>query len=60
MFVDYTDSTEATICGVFSCPQDPTAYPNQGDCLKTDARFIAYVATLPANMQSAVNSMPGD
>lgn len=42
MFVQFTDSTETKIRSVFSCPQDPDTYPNQGAVDDTDARYVAF------------------
>ena len=46
--VQFTDSTETKIQSVFSCAQDPTAYPNQASIAATDARYLAFIAPNPA------------
>jgi hypothetical protein len=43
VYVQFTDSTETTVCSVFSCPQDPTQYPNQAEIDSSDPRYIAFV-----------------
>jgi hypothetical protein len=51
--VQFSASTETAIVAAFNCPQDETAYPNQGTVAASDARWAAYYATLPAAVQAA-------
>lgn len=52
--VQFSDATETIIVATFGCPQNATAYPNQGTVLPGDARWAAYYATLPASMQAGL------
>jgi hypothetical protein len=48
IFVQFSDSTEKTVISAFSCPQDPSAWPNQGEIDSSDERWSAYYRTIPA------------
>lgn len=50
--VQFTDSSESIIQSYFGNPQDETVYPNQGTVLSSDARWKAFVASMPALVQS--------
>lgn len=45
-FVQFKDSTEAAIICVFGCPQDPEAWPNQGEVEESDVRYVAFLESL--------------
>lgn len=47
MYVQFTDSTKATIQSVFSCAQDSVDYPNQGIVDVTDSRYLAFINPTP-------------
>ncbi|MBN3005586.1 hypothetical protein JW897_17780 [Chromobacterium alkanivorans] len=41
-YVQFSDAAETTIICAFSCPQDPTDYPNQGEIDDTDPRYLTF------------------
>jgi hypothetical protein len=47
-YVQFTDATQATVCSVFLCPQDPVAHPNQGEIDSQDPRVLAFLNPPPA------------
>ena len=51
MYVQFADSTEATIVAVFGSPQNAVSFPNQGAIQADDTRWAAFYAMLPATMQ---------
>ena len=50
IFVQFADGTQQTVIASFSCPQDVAAWPNQGTLEDTDARYTAFVASLPKSL----------
>jgi len=63
MFVQFADSTETTIIAIFGCPQDATAYPNQGQIDDSDARYQAFVnptATLAGAQAAQIAMLQAD
>lgn len=57
MFVQFADSTKETVVSVFSCAQDETNYPNQGDIDWDDALFQAYYNAQIPIVQEALTSL---
>ncbi len=47
MFVQFSDSTEATIVSLFGCAQDPKTFPNQGTVEADDPRYLTYYKGQP-------------
>ncbi|HEF5874768.1 TPA: hypothetical protein SAY52_005447 [Burkholderia cenocepacia] len=47
IYVQYSDSTENKIVGYFGSPQDEATFPNQGTVDASDARWVAFYATIP-------------
>jgi len=47
IYIQYSDSTEATIISYFGAPQDPDKYPNQGVIETSDARWATFYNSLP-------------
>jgi len=43
IYVEWTDASATAVLSVFSCPQDPTAYPNQAVIDSSDARYQAFI-----------------
>ena len=41
--VQFSDSSETKIIGIFGAPQDPSHWPNMGTVLDTDPRYIAFM-----------------
>lgn len=64
IFVQFSDSTEATIIAVFSEPQDETIYPNQGALESSDPRYSTWYSALqklpPGLMSQGSLVAPGD
>lgn len=56
IYVQFTDSKEAAISSVFSCPQDPDLYPNQEEMETSDNRYKAFYDSLPAVNQAHLPS----
>lgn len=51
IFVQFTDSSKTTICGVFSCAQPDDVVPVQGVLDASDPRYKAWwEALLPGTM----------
>jgi hypothetical protein len=48
LFVQYSDSSEATIISVFAGPQDAATFPNQGQVETSDSRYAAYFSAMPS------------
>ncbi|MCW3538356.1 hypothetical protein [Burkholderia cenocepacia] len=51
LLVQFSDSTEKTIIAFLPGPQDPDAYPNQGEVNSTDPRWKAFCDNLPIDVQ---------
>ncbi|WP_342705131.1 hypothetical protein OHZ10_29125 [Burkholderia arboris] len=47
IFVQFSDASEATVTSVFGCQQEAGAYPHQGEVAASDARYLAYLDSLP-------------
>ncbi|KIS52222.1 hypothetical protein A8E25_30140 [Burkholderia cenocepacia] len=45
--VQFSDDTETSIISVFNCPQDPLAWPHQGQVSLDDPRYHAYFSSVP-------------
>jgi hypothetical protein len=45
--VQFSDSTQKSVVSYFGCPQDPSAYPNQGQIDTSDPRYAAFYSSLP-------------
>ncbi len=43
VFVQFSDAMESAVTSIYSCPQDPKLYPNQGTIDSTDPRYLAFV-----------------
>jgi hypothetical protein len=43
MYVQFTDDSQQTILGVFTDPQNPDEYPNQGEVEEDDQRYLAFI-----------------
>jgi hypothetical protein len=52
MYVQFSDAAKATIISIFSGPQDPTVWANQGEVEGDDLRYIAYFDTLLPSAQA--------
>ncbi|CAB3764069.1 hypothetical protein [Paraburkholderia humisilvae] len=52
LYVQFSDATQSTICSVFSCSQDTTEFPNQGEIDTSDARWKTYCDTMPAQVRT--------
>ncbi|WP_324880242.1 tail fiber assembly protein [Pseudomonas bohemica] len=46
MYVQFDDETQAKIITVFSEPQDPEFWPNQGEVDEADQRYIDFLSLL--------------
>ncbi|MBB5462864.1 DUF4376 domain-containing protein [Paraburkholderia sp. Cpub6] len=59
VYVQFSDSTKTKVVAVFGCPQDATAFPNQGAIDATDARYQAFVnpASTLTGAQAAQNAV---
>lgn len=51
LYVQFTDGGEDVIQSIFSCPQDPNVWPNQGTVYSDDARYEAFYDALPIGMK---------
>jgi hypothetical protein len=51
IYVQFSDSTQASIAATFSCAQDPVEWPNQGQIATTDQRWHTYYSTIPSCLQ---------
>ncbi|AIS96803.1 hypothetical protein BTHA_2670 [Burkholderia thailandensis MSMB59] len=51
IYVQFSDSTETSICSYFSNPQDPDVYHNQGEVDLSDPRYKEFYASLPEFVQ---------
>ena len=49
--VQYADASEAQIIAIYSAPQDPDVYPNQGEMPSDDVRYVAYYDAQYPQMQ---------
>lgn len=58
MFVQFSDSTQLSVVGVFANAQNPTIYPNQGEIDISDARYAAFFNSLSASSQSFLPKPP--
>lgn len=58
LFVQFTDESETAIATIFSCPQNATEFPNQGQIVTSDSRYAAYYAALPSSIAARLPS-PG-
>lgn len=54
MYVQFSDAAETTIVGAFASPQDAAVYPNLADVPETDARYVAFLSSIPAELQKSV------
>jgi hypothetical protein len=54
VYVQFSDTSETVIMSVFSCPQDPAVWPNQGVIPSNDSRYESYFGTIPALMQKGM------
>lgn len=54
--VQFADSTEQAVVAYFACPQDATAYPNQGQVPSSDARYETFFNAQPESMQKGLPS----
>jgi hypothetical protein len=52
VYVQFSDSTETKIVGIFGSPQDPSVYPNQGEIDSSDDRIIVYYGPVSAGFHS--------
>ncbi|MCK4121416.1 DUF4376 domain-containing protein [Ralstonia pseudosolanacearum] len=55
--VQFADSSESVVVGVFACEQDANAYPNQAQIDSTDPRYVAFAnpsATVPGAQAAQV------
>jgi len=46
LYVQFSDSTETEITSIFSCPQNPSSFPNQAEIDSSDSRYKAYYEAL--------------
>lgn len=44
VYVQFADELEESIIAVFSCPQDETTYPNQGEIEVGDERYVEFLS----------------
>lgn len=51
IYVQFSDDVKSSICSVFSCPQDGTAFPNQGQVTEDDPLYAAFYASQPPTVQ---------
>lgn len=42
-FVQFADSSESSVASVFANPQDPGEYPNQGEVVEDDPRYLEFM-----------------
>ncbi len=49
--IQFSDSSESVIISLFSCPQDPKVWPNQGVVDTNDPRWKVYYDSQPPNLQ---------
>jgi hypothetical protein len=50
----FTDSTKTVVQGYFGSPQDPEAWPNQGQIDTSDPLWEAYYNSLPKEMRDGL------
>ena len=56
VYVQFSDSSNTTVISVFGCPQDPTAYPNQGELDSADPRYQSFMNPITTvSGQMAIN-----
>lgn len=48
--VQFSDDTETSIISVFTCSQDPSVWPNQGQVSLDDPRYHAYCSSVPKTL----------
>jgi len=53
VYVEWTDATATIVLSVFSCPQDPEAYPYQAEIDSGDERYQAFVNPPETSAQKA-------
>jgi len=46
--VQFSDSTESVVASYFGSPQDPKAFPNQGELVSSDARWKTFYGQMTA------------
>jgi len=51
IYVQFTDSSKTKVTSVFSCPQDPESYPNQGELNENDDRYRAFYVGMPVEIR---------
>lgn len=51
LYCQFSDGTEKSIVSVFSCPQDPEYWPNQGEVKSDDSRYAAYFDAVGKDLQ---------
>lgn len=56
IYVQFSDSKETAISSIFSCPQDPVLYFNQGEIDTSDDRYKSFFNSLPAVNQANLPS----
>lgn len=55
--VQFEDESEEKVVAVFGCAQDPDARQFMAEVEDNDARFLAYVESLPEQFREATLSM---
>lgn len=51
MHVQFADSKRDRVVAIFSCPQDPDAFPHQGDIEDDDSRYVAFMDSLSESVK---------
>lgn len=54
IYVQFSDAQSATIESYFSCPQDPSVYPNLGTIQSTDPRWKTFYDSMESMAQSCL------
>ena len=58
--VQFSDATEKVVIAFFACPQDPDAYPNQGQIDDSDPMYLAFLnpaATLLDTQSAQIDAL---
>lgn len=56
VYIQFSDSTDATIVSYFGSPQDPEIYPNYAQIDTSDVRWKAYYDAQTAALQAYLPS----
>ena len=60
IFVQWSDPNGDSILSVFSCAQNESEYPHQGEITSGDPRYVTYYNSLPSDQARMGLVKPGE